>query len=255
MLLRQPVRQRHERRRAHPVDVGERAARIRREPETEDRADIRLARIGDHPLLHGARRFQRLRDEQPLPDLLRVEIVAWLRRENLRQPRPQALLAPGVVVEALAVLAPEPLAPLHHVVEQLLLPRIDGLLAEVGLRRLEDFPGEVDADLVGQRQRPDRHAGGTRHVLDHRRRNAFGEHPVPFEQIRHHAAVGVEAAEVVDDDRRLPDGAHIVERQRQRLVAGLLAHDDLDQHHPVHRREEVDADEAFLGRGRFSPAT
>ena len=37
-------------------------------------------------------------------------------------------------------------------------------------------------------------------------------------------------------------------RDGERLVAGLLAEDDLDQHHLVDRREEVDADEVLRPR-------
>jgi hypothetical protein len=36
---------------------------------------------------------------------------------------------------------------------------------------------------------------------------------------------------------------HVIERYRQRGVAGCLSHDDLDQHHLLDRREEVDANE------------
>ena len=67
-----------------------------------------------------------------------------------------------------------------------------------------------------------------------------------FLDIGQHAAVGVEATAVVDDDGRLLDGAHVVERNGERLVAGVLAENDLDQHHAVDRREKVDADEARL---------
>jgi hypothetical protein len=49
------------------------------------------------------------------------------------------------------------------------------------------------------------------------RRHALGEHQVAFEDVGADAAVGEEAAGVVDDDRRLLDGAHIVERGRERL--------------------------------------
>ena len=43
----------------------------------------------------------------------------------------------------------------------------------------------------------------------------------------------------------------IVDRHGERLVAGLLAEDDLDQHHPVDRREEVQADEVLGSRRGF----
>ena len=69
------------------------------------------------------------------------------------------------------------------------------------------------------------------------------QHQMAFANVVPTRAIGVEAAGIVDHDRRLPDLAHVVERGRERLVAGLLAEDDLDQHHPLDRREEMDADE------------
>ncbi len=98
-------------------------------------------------------------------------------------------------------------------------------------------------DFVVERQRPDRHAGHARGVLDHRRRHALHQHQVAFADVVGDAAVGEEAAAIVDDDRRLLDRAHEVDRGRQRLRPRLLAHDDLDQHHLVDRREEMHADE------------
>ena len=63
---------------------------------------------------------------------------------------------------------------------------------------------------------------------------------------------GEEPARIVDHDRRLADRPHVIERHRKRLLAGLLAQNDLDQHHLLDRREEVNADElrrplGFLG--------
>ena len=85
-----------------------------------------------------------------------------------------------------------------------------------------DLPGEIERDLVVERQRPDRHAGHARGILDHRRRHAFEQHQMAFADVIADAAVGVEAARIVDDDRRLLDRAHEVERGRERAVAGLL---------------------------------
>ena len=64
-----------------------------------------------------------------------------------------------------------------------------------------------------------------------------------FAQVSADHARGVEAARVVDDDRRLPNGADEIECHRQRRVTGFLADDELDQHHALDRRKEVDADE------------
>ena len=161
------------------------------------------------------------------------------------RPGPQPLRSVlRVIVKALAVLAAVAAALLHHLFEQRLLPRIDRLGAEIGFGRLQDFPGEIDGDLVVERQRSDRHAGHAADILDHRRRHAFGQHQMAFADIGADHARGIEAARIVDHDRRLADGAHVIERRRERRVAGLLAENDLDQHHAVDRREEMDADEA-----------
>jgi hypothetical protein len=55
---------------------------------------------------------------------------------------------------------------------------------------------------------------------------------------------GIEAARVIDHNRRLLERTHIVERCRERRIAGRLADDDFDQHHSLNRREEMNADKA-----------
>ena len=103
--------------------------------------------------------------------------------------------------------------------KQLLLRGIDGVGAEVLLGRLEDLPAEVDRHFVVEAERPDRHAGHLGGVLDHRRRHALHQHEMALADVIADAAVGEEAAAVVDDDRRLLDRAHEVDRGRQRLRA------------------------------------
>src|SRR5690606_33397037 len=46
-------------RRTYAVDIGQRPAAVGRKAESQDRADIRLPRIGDNSFLHHARGFQR----------------------------------------------------------------------------------------------------------------------------------------------------------------------------------------------------
>src|SRR4051812_9683413 len=93
----------------HEVDVGQRATGERREAEAEDRADIRLTRIGDDVVLHRARGLHRLHHQEALLQLLDVEgIRIELLGLQRGQARPQALLTLallGVVVKTLAVLA------------------------------------------------------------------------------------------------------------------------------------------------------
>jgi hypothetical protein len=78
---------------AHEVDVGQRAAGERREAEAEDRADVRLAHVGDDVILDGARRFQRLHHQEAVLQLLDVErIRIELLRLQRGEARPEALL-------------------------------------------------------------------------------------------------------------------------------------------------------------------
>ena len=65
---------------AHAVDIGQGAARERRETEAENRADIGLARIGDNMLREGARGLHCLRHEESLFQFghvkrVRIELV------------------------------------------------------------------------------------------------------------------------------------------------------------------------------------
>ena len=177
--------QRDELLRAHHVDVGERAARIGRVAEAEDRADIGLAHVGEHAFLEAARGFQRLDREQAMLQLRHVDRVGIeLGRLQLGEARPQPLRAGlRIIVEPLGVLAPEAAALLDHLFEQRLLPRVDRLRAEVGFGGLQDLPREIDRDLVVERQRPDRHAGLAPDILDHRGGHALGQHQVAFADV------------------------------------------------------------------------
>src|SRR5215831_7217177 len=66
MLRGKPLAQRHKALRSHHVDIGQGAARKWREAETQDRADIGLAYVGEHVFLEAARGLQRLDAEQAI---------------------------------------------------------------------------------------------------------------------------------------------------------------------------------------------
>ena len=104
---------------------------------------------------------------------------------------------------------------------------------------------QLDRQLVGDGQRPDRHAGLTGAVVDQGRADAFGHHADRVIDESPDEAAGEKAAGIVDDDRCLLQLRHEVERARQGLVAGLLAAYHLDQGHAICRREEMQADEAL----------
>src|SRR4051794_32493008 len=137
----QPLTQLDEGLGAHEIDVAGSTARVGRESEAEDRADIRLARVGDHAFLDAAGRLERLRDEETLLQLLHVEKLALaMRGLQILQARPQAFWAVfRIIVEALPVLAAEPSLMLDHGDEELLLVRVHRRLAHLGLRGLDDL--------------------------------------------------------------------------------------------------------------------
>src|SRR4029077_14633545 len=140
VLSFQPLGELDEAFRAHPIDVGERAARERRKAEADDRADIGLPWIGDHALFHRARRLKRLSDEEALLELVLVDRVGIeMHRLELLEPRPELLSRLGVfltlflalflallriIVKPLGVLAAEASMRLDHGGEKPLLHRI-----------------------------------------------------------------------------------------------------------------------------------
>src|ERR1041385_8789471 len=75
VFLRELLAERDELLYAHHVDVAQRAARVGRIAEPEDRADIGLAHVGEHAFLETARRFERLDREQAVLQLVRIDGV------------------------------------------------------------------------------------------------------------------------------------------------------------------------------------
>ena len=116
-------------------------------------------------------------------------------------------------------------------------------VAEGGLRGLGDLHAEVDRGFVDELQRAERKAELAGGVLDEGGGDALGDHAHPLVEVGDDAAVGVEEAGVVDDDRGLPDLADEVERLGDGAVGGFGAADDLDEGHLLDGREEVDAEE------------
>ena len=155
-------------------------------------------------------------------------------------------LALFIVVEIAGLgLAPQAAAFLHPDDQVIGLGRGIGI-AHRGLGGAHDLGGQIDRGLIAQLNRTHGEAQHLCGVVDQRRCDTFGDHASGFTAIRNDAAVGIEEARVVDDNRRLLDLAHIVERLGHGAVAGFLALDDLHQQHLLNRREEVDADELIL---------
>ena len=162
----------------------------------------------------------------------------------LGESRPQALpRIRRIFVEAVAALLAEATELVDHQGGDLVGGARHVFVAEVRFRLLRDLVHQFDGDFVGQRQRAHRHAGQAAGVVDQRRGDALLQQGHALGKIGAEDAAGVEAARVVDHDRRLADGAHEVHRARQRRRRGLLAEDDFHQRHLLGRREEVQADE------------
>src|SRR2546423_7533769 len=89
VFLRELFAQRDELTCAHHVDVGQRAARIGRVAEAEDRADVGFAHVGEHALLEAARGLQRLDREQASFQFVYVDYVGvLLGRLQVSEARP-----------------------------------------------------------------------------------------------------------------------------------------------------------------------
>src|ERR1043165_2297237 len=69
VFLRELLAQRDELFHAHHVDVAERTTGVRRIAEAEDRADVRLAHVGEHALLEAARGLEEGRSEEHTSEL------------------------------------------------------------------------------------------------------------------------------------------------------------------------------------------
>ncbi len=110
---------------------------------------------------------------------------------------------------------------------------------------LGDLGHELEVELVGELEHRGRVAGLGGGALDGVRAHALGEHRHALVDHEADDPRGVEAAAVVDDDRRLADLLDDVVGLGQRDVGGLLALDDLDQRHLVDGAEEVQADEVL----------
>ena len=165
-------------------------------------------------------------------------------RVGVGKARPQPLaLASGVIAiePGIRLLAQTP--SVGHGKQNPIHRRVRIGIAHRGLCRLGNLHAQIDRGFIDQLQRPQRHAHQLCGIFNQRRFHTFGDHADAFVDIGNDAAVGVEEAGIVDDDGRLADLAHEIQRLCHCAIPRGLAPDDLDQHHLVDRREEMDADE------------
>ena len=90
------------------------------------------------------------------------------------------------------------------------------------MRRVFDV-AFVCAARESQRHGADGHARHLAGILNHRRGNPLIEHQMAFEDVVQHAAVGEEAAAVVDDDGRLLDGILFTSQTVDSFVDGSIS--------------------------------
>src|SRR5262249_8242839 len=147
------------------IHVADAAARVRREAPCQDRAHVRIARIGDHAFLEAARDLDALAEEEALGQLFLQSrrAIAHLGFDLLREFRPDArrLAVFAVFVEALAGLAARAALLLHDPREQAAARILLVVLARRFGGRLADLQRSVETDAVGYFERPHGHAALT----------------------------------------------------------------------------------------------
>src|SRR5437660_11247620 len=92
---------------AEVVGVPQRAATERRKPEAEDGPDVAVAGRANDALRHRPGRFVQHHEDEPLDDLRRARAAVGMHADQLVHGRVhRGLLATGVLVESLSLLAP-----------------------------------------------------------------------------------------------------------------------------------------------------
>ena len=125
------------------------------------------------------------------------------------------------------------------------------LLLAVGVERLTDRDGDVDPDQIDQGQRTHRIVGAQGHApIDVLRRHPGLLHQShSVEEVREEQPVDHEARLIRDLDDGLADRLAPGARARRDLGARGVGNAELDQLHPRHRVEGVQAEDALRVAG------
>lgn len=223
-------------------DVADHPSGPGREADAEDRADVGVGLGTQHPLVEAAQRVQRLGEEHPLLEVGEGHRPTSVGGQVGKAGPEQAAGALVVGVEAAPGGTPRPVVRVDQLVDEPMRRQRQELLAG-RLELAADPLDQGEADLVGQRERPGRIAGLKGGLLHRGGGNTLGDHADRLVDEPADHPAGEETPAVVDHDRGLADPPTQVERPRQRGVTGPFADHDLQQGHPVHRGEEVHADE------------
>ena len=103
----------------------------------------------------------------------------------------------------------------------------------------------IHAHLIQKAQRPHWHSKIEHRFVDVLDRRPRFEQVPRLDQIGHQDAVDQETRTVLDDNRQFADLLHETQRALDHIRPAPAPDDHLDQLHPVHRIEEMDADDSF----------
>ncbi len=218
----------HDAGRPHGIEVPERAAAERGEPESEHRADVSVARGTQDTIVEGVNGLVEHPQDESLLDLIGGHVIRLGVADEGVDLVGRALLLPvRVSVESASVLPS-----LSAVGDERVQDRSGREPSTRGLGEyLPGFRGDLEADLVIQGDRSDGEAPVGHRVIDVLDFHALLEEKRGLVHVRAEDPVHVETGRVVDDDRRLPDPFGVGVTGRRRPRRGIGRHDDLDERH------------------------
>src|SRR5215468_10497754 len=165
---------RHESRYAVSVDVLQHATGPGREADAHDGADVRVRHGGDDVLLQAPHRLDRLGEQQPLLQLLQVDVGGLAAHRELgRQAGPERDALTVLVVEEARTAQASRAAQLDHPVDNHLAGMCLVPLAGRGPCLVTDLGHQLHVQLVGELQRTYRISGLGGGLLDRRRVHAL----------------------------------------------------------------------------------
>src|SRR5690554_4666224 len=234
----------------HVVDITQGASTERREADTEDQTHIGISRVFNNAIFQAANGFKAQWDHHASNDVFIAELVLTL---NNRLKQLVGLFIDNLLLLALAV--------------QLVLVETNIVLLTVTVvfKHYVDCSGfcvlhtireavshyftsmlaGIHANNVQQVCRAHRPAELFHNLVDFLEVGTVTYQANKTAKVREQNAVNQEARAIVYNDRSLTHGLGVSHSSRNSAITGLLATDNLNQRHHVHRVEEVHATEVF----------
>src|SRR5438093_863103 len=235
------------------IRVPQRAAAEGREAESEDRADVAVSRIADHALAQGPRRLIDHAEHEPLQDLRGTRAAVGMNaKQTVYTVIHAAFLAALIVIEAWARFASEA-AGLHQRGDAFARDRHDVLAVRL-LHHARHLDGDIEADLVEQRDWPNRESETHRHAVDVFDRRALRQEVANFVRVGSKDSVHPESRAVLHDDHGLAHPPAECDRGTHGLRLRARARYDFDQRHLRDGRKEMHPDDALRRARRFGDA-